>query len=153
MKPRFAARRTTDAHEMALAVVFESGWQCISASPEGLRGHPARGFLQNVPTAWDDTRCVAGRPDEYAVLARRKGDKWYVAGINADRARTVRIPMAFLPDGRYKATVYRDGKAGASPTETEVLVETIALDRTGIHELNMPSGGGFGIVLEKEVRQ
>ncbi len=54
MKPSGSVRKTTDAHEMALAVVFESGWQCISVSPEAAKGHPARGFLQGVPTAWDD---------------------------------------------------------------------------------------------------
>ncbi|MDP6546944.1 MAG: glycoside hydrolase family 97 N-terminal domain-containing protein [Phycisphaerae bacterium] len=151
MKPRGAARKTTDAHEMALAVVFESGWQCISVSPEGMKGHPARGFLRNVPTAWDDIKVISGRPDEYAVLARRKGRKWYLAGINAGKARMVKIPMDFLSNGKYKATIYRDGKAGATPTETEVLVESIHVDKTTIHELQMQADGGFGIVLEATV--
>jgi len=150
MKPVNCVRQTTDAHEMALAAVFESGWQCISVSPEGMKGHPAKGFLKKIPTAWDDTRFIAGRPDEYAVLARRTGDKWYVAGINADSARTVKVPMTFLSDGKYKATIYRDGKAGATPTNTEIIIETITVDRTGTCEVQMPVGGGFGIVLEKE---
>ncbi|MDP6636264.1 MAG: glycoside hydrolase family 97 catalytic domain-containing protein [Phycisphaerae bacterium] len=148
MKPRGAARKTTDAHEMALAVVFESGWQCISVSPEGMKGHPAGGFLKDIPTAWDDIKAISGRPDEYVALARRKGRKWYLAGINAGKARTVRIPMDFLSNGEYKAAIYRDGKAGATPTETEVLVETVNVDKTTVHELQMQADGGFGIVLE-----
>ncbi len=104
---------------MALAVVFESGWQCISVSPEAAKGHPASGFLKSVPTAWNDIKVISGRPDEYVVLARSKGGKWYVAGINAGNARTVKIPMDFLSNGQYKATIYRDGKPGATPTEME----------------------------------
>lgn len=150
MKPGAVTRKTTDAHEMALAVVFESGWQCISVSPEGMKGHHARGFLRGLPSAWDDLKFIAGRPDEYAIVARRKGGKWYVAGINADHARTVKIPLTFLSGGKYKATIYRDGKPGAKPTDTEVLVETINVDETKTHELYIPSGGGFGIVVEIE---
>ena len=133
---------------MALAVVFESGWQCISVSPEGMKGHPAGGFLKNVPTAWDDIKVISGRPDRYVVLARRKGRKWFVAGINAGKARTVRVPMSFLSDGKYSATVYKDGKAGETPTETEVLVETVIVDKSVMMGLQMQADGGFGIVLE-----
>ena len=56
--------------------------------------------------------------------------------------------MDFLSNGKYKATIYRDGRPGATPTETEVLVETIGVDKTTIHELQMRADGGFGIVLE-----
>ena len=65
-------RTTTTAHEMALPVVFESGWQCINLSPEAAKKHPqVMAFLKHVPAAWDDTRLVTGHPDEFVVIAQK----------------------------------------------------------------------------------
>jgi alpha-glucosidase len=144
-------RSTTAAHETALAVAFESGWQCVSVSPAGLEDHPARGFLKSLPSAWDDTRFLAGRPEAYAVLARRKGETWYVAGINTEEARSVKVPLDFLPEGKaYAARIYRDGEPVEDPFMAELVVEKKACDRATTLDLRMLSGGGFGIILEVE---
>ncbi len=87
---------TTDAHELALAVVFESGLQHFADSAASYRGQPAeiREFLAGVPAVWDETRFLAGRPGEYVVVARRHGDGWWVGGINGgDEARTVDLEL------------------------------------------------------------
>ena len=75
---------TTHAHELALTVVFESGIQHLADRPESFLAQPqaVRDFLSSLPTAWDETRLLSGYPGEYVVMARRKGHKWYVAGIN-----------------------------------------------------------------------
>ena len=105
----YSPRTTTNAHEMALAVLFESGWQCMSVSPESMKNNPAKAFLKRLPSAWDDIHFVAGRPDEFAVLARRKGRDWWLAGINAGTPREVRVPLDFLKPGSYRVKLFRDG--------------------------------------------
>lgn len=76
--------RTTYSHELALSVLFETGWLHFADKPEAYMRLPAepRDFLKKVPVAWDDTRWVTGYPGQYVVIARRKGDTWFLAGIN-----------------------------------------------------------------------
>ena len=75
---------TTDCHELALPILFESGLQHMADRPEAYLGLPdeVRSLLSGLPSAWDDTRLLAGYPGESAVIARRSGDTWYIAGIN-----------------------------------------------------------------------
>ena len=75
---------TTDCHELALPILFESGLQHMADRPEAYLGlpEPVRNLLSGLPSAWDDTRLLAGYPGESAVIARRSGDTWYIAGIN-----------------------------------------------------------------------
>ena len=75
---------TTDCHELALPILFESGLQHMADRPEAYLGLPQeiRDLLSGLPSAWDDTRLLAGYPGQSAVIARRSGDTWYIAGIN-----------------------------------------------------------------------
>jgi len=75
---------TTDCHELALPILFESGLQHMADRPEAYLGLPetVRNLLSGLPSAWDDTRLLAGYPGQFAVIARRSGDTWYIAGIN-----------------------------------------------------------------------
>ena len=107
-------RLTTSAHEMALAVVFQSGWQSIGIDPESAKDYPnAVAFLKNLPSVWDDILFIDGNPDEFAIVARRKGNDWWVAGINAGTARTVHLKLDFLKPGRYLSDAL-SGRSGKS---------------------------------------
>ncbi|MEN2412263.1 glycoside hydrolase family 97 protein [Flavobacterium mesophilum] len=91
-------RKTTDAFEMATAVVFFSAVQHWGLTPENLKEKPAYLFdyLKAVPTVWDETVFIDGYPGKYCVIARRKNTKWYVAAINGENAPkniTVNLPM------------------------------------------------------------
>ncbi|MBC8132780.1 MAG: glycoside hydrolase family 97 C-terminal domain-containing protein, partial [Deltaproteobacteria bacterium] len=103
---------TTNAHELALSVVFESGIQHFADRVSGYQTLPTapRTFLQQVPAAWDDTRFVDGVPGQWVALARRKGTTWYVAGISGEtQTRTAAINLAFLGTGQFNMTVVSDG--------------------------------------------
>lgn len=94
-----AFRRTTMAHQLALSVVFESGVQNFADKAESYRALPEKplNFMKNVPTAWDETRLVAGYPGDYVVMARRSGKTWYLAGISGKaESRTISIQLPFL---------------------------------------------------------
>jgi len=81
---------TSHAHELALTVLFESGLQHLADRPESFLAQPqaVQQFLSQLPVSWDETRFVGGYPGEYAIIARRSGETWYVAGVNGrDEAR------------------------------------------------------------------
>ena len=134
-------RDTTDAHEVALAVVYESGWQHPADRPETYESHPeALRTLNQVPAAWDESRLLAGAPGQETVMARRHGDRWFVGGISAVTARTFSTPLSFLGGGRHLAETLRDGDGG--------LVRESRIVRRG-DTLTVPerTNGGFVTVL------
>lgn len=79
---------TTHPHELALTVLYESGLQHLADRPESFLAQPqaVQDFLAGLPAAWDDTRLVSGYPADHAIIARRSGRTWYVAGINGTDA-------------------------------------------------------------------
>ncbi|AXY74097.1 glycoside hydrolase family 97 protein [Paraflavitalea soli] len=105
---------TSYGHELALSVVFESALQHFADRPEGYDGLPdaARAFLKTVPTVWDDTQLLDGYPGKEVILARRKGNDWYVGGINAEiRPKKKTLSFGFLKAGvQYKMTLIADGE-------------------------------------------
>ena len=84
---RGSKRITSDVYALATAVLFQSGVQHFALAPNNLNDAPewAINFMKEVPTTWDEVRFIDGYPGKYVVLARRKGDKWYVAGVNAQK--------------------------------------------------------------------
>lgn len=87
---------TSHGHELALTVLFESGLQHLADRPESYLVQPqeVQQFLSSLPAAWDETRFVAGYPGEYVIMARRSGNKWYLAGINGtDEVKEVPLPF------------------------------------------------------------
>ena len=85
---------TTDCHELALPILFESGLQHMADRPDAYLSlpEPVRNLLSGLPSAWDDTRLLAGYPGESAVIARRSGDTWYIAGINGTESEITLEP-------------------------------------------------------------
>lgn len=105
---------TSYGHELALSVIFESGIQHLADRPEGYYQLPdaVLTFLKNVPNAWDDTKLLDGYPGSFTIIARRKGDDWYIGGINngGRREKVQNLKFDFLPEGKsYKLTLIADG--------------------------------------------
>jgi hypothetical protein len=140
-----AGRRTSAGHELAEAVVYESGLQHLADSPESYAQWPAAlSFLRAVPAAWDDTRLLAGAPDRGVTLARRSGTRWFVGALAAGPARTARVALRFLAPGRaYRARVIGDdGRGGLSVSERAVgSGDTLAIP--------LAADGGFAVELAR----
>lgn len=130
------------AHEVALPVVYESGWTHFADKPEAYERHPqALRYLDQVPTVWDESRLLDGDPDSHAVVARRNGDRWFVGGI-ATQERTLRAPLGFLGGGQWLVETVRD-----PATRADVVRDTQVLRNTDT--LNVPAkrNGGFAAVV------
>ncbi len=126
---QFGTRTVSDAAELALSVVFESGLQNFAGSVAAYRERPelAR-FLEQVPTVWDETRLLSGLPGESATFARRHGDRWFLGGVHAGEAGTERVRLDFLGGGRWLAEVVRDGEDGGLLRERHVVTRRDVLD-------------------------
>ena len=101
---------TSKAHELALTVLYESGLQHLADRPESFLAQPqeVQTFLGQLPAIWDETRFVSGYPGESAVLARRSGNMWYVAGINGkDEAQKLATNLGFIGKKK-KALLFSD---------------------------------------------
>ena len=132
---------TSNAHELALTVLYESGLQHLADRPESFLAQPqaVQDFLSRLPSVWDETRFVSGYPGEYVVLARRSGNTWYIAGINgSDILQTLSADLGFVGQG--EALLFADDTQGQWQITSipELPSEIICQPR-----------GGFVIVLRK----
>ena len=91
-------RRTSDVFALATAVLFQSSVQHFAMAPNNLTDAPAWAvqFMKDVPTTWDEVKFIDGYPGKYAIIARRAGQKWYVAGISAQK-EPVKIKLDLSP--------------------------------------------------------
>jgi alpha-glucosidase len=143
--------RTTLAKQLALYVVLYSPLQMAADLPESYANQPAFQFIRDVPTDWETTRVLAGKIGDYVVVARqqRGADDWYVGAITDEEARTMEVPLSFLPAGkRYVAEIYADG-AGADWRTNPLPVAISSRPVTSASRLRvaMVRGGGQAIRL------
>lgn len=134
---------TTRAHQMALYVIFESGFQMLADYPGAYRGTKELEFLKQVPAAWDETRGLGGRPGSWVSVARRKGGVWYIGTIAGAEAREVEIPLGrVLPAGRsYTAEIWADAPdAAVHPKNTVRTTQTVTA-ATRLRARLAPTGG------------
>ena len=132
---------TSNAHELALTVLYESGLQHLADRPESFLAQPqeVQAFLGHLPTVWDETRFVSGYPGESAVLARRSGDTWYVAGINgSDEPQTLATDLSFI--GKGTALLFADD------ANSQWQISTVSTLPT---EISCQPRGGFVLVISK----
>jgi hypothetical protein len=133
-------RHTSDGHELALSVVFESALQHLADSTEAYAARPeAEWVLNRVAASWDETQFLGGWPSLGATVARRSDDDWFVGSIASGNPRTVEATCDFLEEPR-EGTLVRDGDDG-------LLRESITVDPDEPIAVDVPANGGFVIVL------
>ena len=138
---RGTIRRTTDVFQLATCVLFQNPIQNFALAPNNMQDAPkvCLDFLREVPTTWDETRYIDGIPGEYVVLARRNGDKWYVAAANAiDQTLEVNVKDVLEALGLEKADV-RLISGGNEPSETAPKAK---------HTVKIPKNDGAVLIVE-----
>ena len=134
-----AFRRTSVAHQLALSVAFESGFQCFADRAEAYQALPEgpKRFLTEVPVAWDESCLLAGYPSDHAVIARRKGDSWFFGGINGKaEARELEFTLPEACKGK-KIQWITDGE------DIHTFAETVSVYDGGTIRIPVLEGGGF----------
>lgn len=135
------AHITTNAHELALSVIFECGIQHFADRRESYEAQPdyVRRFLSEVPVTWDKTIFIDGYPGKHIILARQEGATWYIAGINGEmQERTFSFKMPFLVDGKHQIRVITDN---GQPRKCKI--EDAEVTNSRIFEINVLPAGGF----------
>jgi alpha-glucosidase len=152
---------SSHAYQLAKSVVFYSPWQFlywydrpVDSSSTGGGGNEKR-IIQEVPeldfydqlvTTWDDTRVIHGVIGQYATVARRSGDQWFIGSMNGGQARTVKIPLCFLKPGvTYDAYIYSDDRSVATTTNVRIAIRKVNAETVLTSVL--PSKGGQAIRL------
>jgi len=156
-------QNASHAYQLAKAVCLYSPWQFLywydrpATSPRKKGGaggshnvigdEPELEFFDRLPTVWDETRVIHGRIGQYAVIARRSGESWFIGCMNAGERRTLDIPLDFLREGRlYMAHIYQDD--ASVPTRTHVRVERKPVAHSIVLQAAMSAKGGQAIHIE-----
>ena len=136
--PRGSRRVTSDVYALATAVLFQSPVQHFALAPNNLTDSPswAIDFMKEVPTTWDEVRFIDGYPGKYIILARRHGDKWYIAGVNAQKETLqLKVNLPMFSNGE-KVRLFSDDKV------LQGGVKQIGIGKKQELQLTIPCNGG-----------
>ena len=137
----------TRCRQLGMYVVFDSPFNMLCDTPIHYeREVECTDFIASVPTVWDETLPLDGKVGDYVVIARRKGDVWYVGGMTAWTERTIQVDLDALGGGSWKVELFRDGINADHNATDYKKVETTA---SGSFSVTMAPGGGFAARLTR----
>lgn len=138
----------TRCHELAMYVIFDQPLAMLCDAPTEYMKYPdIMKYLSVVPTIFDDTKVLAAKVGEYAMMAKRKGNDWYVGAMTNWTERTLALSFSFLPPGRnFKATIYTDAKDSNINAE-HYNYQTIIVNNKTYMSLHLAQGGGAAIYI------
>lgn len=141
----------TRAHQVAAYVVHDAPLAMLADAPTAyMREKETTAFICHLPTVCDETRCLAGSLGEYIVMARRKGDRWYVAGQTNWTGRDVTVDCSFLaPGADYLVNMFTDG-ANADENAEDYDIRAKTVQSSSQLTVHMASGGGFCLSFQKK---
>ena len=138
---------TSNAYELATAVLFESGMLHFAdkVAPYMALDAPVKQFLKMVPVSWDDTKFLDGYPGKGMLMARRKGSEWFVAAANGETfEKNISVDFSFLPKGKYRLQIMKDGQSNR-----DIKTEIIEYTKGAPLSIKVLPNGGFTIWVQK----
>lgn len=159
----FGDRRceTSESHQIASAIIFTSPLLIFADHPRELLKHKAVDLIKRIPSVWDESIALpASAIGEVAAFARRKGEQWFVAVMNGETARHIKIDLTFLPEGDHSATFVRDEKGESAmvslvrkretfgPKPGVIIEQTTANNKDAL-VVELVAGGGFVALITK----
>ncbi|WP_428304143.1 glycoside hydrolase family 97 protein [Lacipirellula sp.] len=136
----------TRGHQLAMFVIYENHLPMLADCPAAYRGQDGLDFMTTVPANWDETRVLKAELDRVLVIARRRGDVWYVGGMTGREAAAGALDLSFLGEGEFDATVLED----VDGETTKLVKRTEQVDANGELKFEMPRGGGFVATIRKK---
>ena len=138
----------TRAFQMALYVVLESGVQMLADNPTRYyQNDDCTRYIASVPTVWDETRCLSAKAGEYLVVAKRKGQKWFVGAITNGTPRDLTLSLSFLASGNHKLTAFKDGVNADYQAMHYNKTEQSVTSGTSLN-IHLAKNGGWAAVIE-----
>ncbi|HEX4850291.1 MAG TPA: glycoside hydrolase family 97 catalytic domain-containing protein, partial [Puia sp.] len=137
---------TSNVHELALSVIFESGMLHFADSDSSYLSQSDRvkEILREVPNVWDDTKYLQGEPGKEIMVARRSGNSWWIACINGQNiAKQISVDFSFLGNGSYSTSIFSDGVSSR-----EIQVRDNVYQKNSSTSIHLLPYGGFLIKLE-----
>ncbi len=138
----------TRCHELAMYVIFDQPVAMLCDAPTEYEKYPdVLKYLSAVPTTFDDTKVLDASLGEYALMAKRKGQDWFVGGMTNWTKRDLNMDFSFLPKGKsFRGEIYCDAKdAGKDATKYEH--STITLTHESHMQLHLAGGGGVAMYI------
>ncbi len=133
----------TRCHQLAMYVVYEAPLQMLCESPSRYRQEQETvDFITSIPTTWDETRVIEAAVSDYIVIARRKGEDWFLAAMTDDSPREFNIELDFLSEGAYDMEVFKDGVNARNYAE-DYKREIKKVKRNDTLGLSLVGGGGW----------
>jgi alpha-glucosidase len=137
------ASQGTRVHQMAMYVVYESPLMMLADSPSHYEhNQECTSFIAGVPVTWDETRVLAAETGDYIIIARRKGDTWYVGAMTDWEGRTLDADLSFLPEGNYTIEIISDG-INADHYGEDYKHVSMPYPSPGSISIRMAPGGGW----------
>lgn len=145
----FCAGVGTKTYHLAAFVIFESHIQMLMDNPCRYDMWPdCRDFITGVPVNWDETRVLAAEAGEYIVMAKRKGEQWFIGGITNDKQRETEITLNFLPEGKeLQMTSFIDG-VNANRMAMDYRMEHTTVNKSTKLHIKMARNGGFAAAIK-----
>jgi hypothetical protein len=135
-------RKTSNAFELAVSVLFLSGLQHYAEVPQGMIKMPdyVKNILKAVPVSWNESKFVDGYPGKFVVIARRDNATWYVAGINGENQdKTIKVTLPFI--NRKEGVLISDGETNRSFSKND-----IELNDSKSLNITIKANGGFLLI-------
>ena len=135
----------TRCHQLAEYIIFDAPLSMLCDSPSNyMQEEECTAWISAVPTVWDETVALAGRVGDYAAIARRKGDTWYIGAITDWNARTVELDLKALGITSGTVTMFVDGP-NAHRKGIDYQKKTVAVPADGKLKVELAPGGGAAI--------
>jgi alpha-glucosidase len=139
----------TRAAELSKFVIYESPLTVVCDHPDNILNQPGADFLKIVPTVWDDIKFIGGYPGDYAAIAKRSGDTWFIGVMNNSKGKSVDIKLDFLPEGNYEADTWADTKKSDKDPK-DIKYSKQAVKAGGTLKVTMADDGGFVAVIKRK---
>lgn len=140
----------TRSRQLAMYVVYESPLQMLADNPSNyLREQECLQFLSLVPSVWDETKVLNAKVGEYATVARRNKDEWYIGSMTDGKPREFELDFSFLPEGSFIIESYEDGvNADRFGNDYKKVTNTITKDQK--QEIKLAPAGGWAARIYKK---
>lgn len=139
----------TRCNQMAMYVMYEAPFQMLSDNPTVyMKEQECTSFIAQIPTTTDQTVALDGKVGEYAAIARKKGDTWFIGAMSNWNPREITLDFSFLGEGNYRAIIFKDG-INADRDATDYKAEEAIVTSSEKLKIQLAPGGGWVARIEK----